>query len=138
MIKQKISDHPVLMGIERIVEIVGFMLNSDLKIIDFFYRINYEKEGQDMSDLISPRVPDWRMDNSINILARDQNFNPIENPDFIEEKDEEGNVMNEENRFIKIPAFDYTSGLMLESTAQLRVIMSLYITERDNDGLFNI
>jgi hypothetical protein len=138
MIKQKISDHPVLTGIERTVEVVGFTLNSDLKIIDFFYRINYEKEGQDMSDLISPRVPDWRMDNSINILVRDQNFNPVPNPDYIEEKDELGNVINGENRFIKMPAFDYTSGLMLESTAQLRVIMSLYITERDNDGLFNI
>ncbi len=112
-------------------------MNSDSATFNLYYRISYSKDGQDVSHLFNPQVPDWYIDNSQLMRCRDENFAPIPNPDFKEQKDENGIIINEFERFVTMPAFDYIKMLMLDMNMPMKAIISAYIAEEDKDGRFN-
>lgn len=46
------------------------------------------------------------IDNSMQIIVKEGNFEPISNQNFTEEKDDK-DILNESERYITIPSFDY-------------------------------
>jgi hypothetical protein len=137
LIIQKISNHPNLKEIERTINIVGINMNSDAATFDIYYRIVYAMNGQDMSNMFNVQVPNWHIDNTQRMMVRDENFKPIPNPDFVEQKNEEGNVINEIERYVTMPAFDYVKMLIMDMDISIKTIISAYLTEEDKDGRFN-
>lgn len=134
---QKISNSPVFETIEREIQIAGIVLNFDLQTLDLYYTISYFKEGENVSQLFKKEVPEWHIDNQQTILVRNENFNPVVNPDYVEHKDENGNVINSKEKFLTEPAFDYVSNIMLSTPMNLSDILRNYILEEDNSGRFN-
>lgn len=137
LITQQISNSKNFAEVKRTISIVGININSDTFIFDIYYRIAYSKDGQNVSHLFNTQVPDWHIDNSRLIMVRDKNFQPILNPDFKEQKNENGIVTNEIERYKTALAFDYIKTLMLETDVQLKSIISAYIAEEDKDGRFD-
>ncbi|MDQ8012157.1 MAG: hypothetical protein REI96_06905 [Flavobacterium nitrogenifigens] len=137
MLQQKISNNTQFKEVERTIQIAGIALNFDAQLLDIYYRINYFKNSTDLSQMFSRQVPEWHIDNNQRILVRDENFNPIPNPEYKEQKDQEGNILNDTEKFLTEPAFDYVSNIMLNTPAKLSDILRNYIIEQDNDGRFN-
>ena len=137
MLQQKISNNLHFTEVERTIQIAGISLNFDVQSLDIYYRINYFKNNENLSQMFSQQTPEWHIDNNQRILVRDENFNPIPNSLYEERKDQEGNLLNETEKFITEPAFDYVSNIMLNTPAKLSDILRNYIIEQDNDGRFN-
>jgi len=137
LIEQSISNSKNFQEVSRSIIIIGININSDLATFDIYYRIVYSKEGKDVSNLFKSEVPDWHINNSQQIICRDENFVPIQNPDFKEQKNENGVIINEYEKYYTMPAFDYITQLILEKDVPLKKIISAYIIEQDNDGKFN-
>ncbi len=137
LIIQPISNCKNFTEVKRTINIVGINMNSDASTFDLYYRLVYNKEGQDVSHLFNPQIPNWHIDNSQLMRCRDENFAPIHNPDFKEQKDEKGIITNEIERYLTMPAFDYIKMLMLDMNVPMKSIISAYISEEDKDGRFN-
>lgn len=137
LIEQLISNCKNFTEVSRTINIVGINMNSDSATFDLYYRISYSKDGKDVSHLFNPQVPSWNINNSQRMMRRDEEFKPISNPDFIEDRDENGTVINEAERYATMPAFDYIKMLMLDMNVPMKAIISAYITEEDKDGRFN-
>lgn len=137
MLQQKISNNLHFSEVERTIQIAGITLNFDAKSLDIYYHINYFKNNEDIGQMFTQRVPEWHIDNNQKILVRDENFNPIPNSEYEEQKDQDGNILNETEKFKTEPAFDYVSNIMLNTPIKLSDILKMYIVEQDNDGRFN-
>ncbi|WP_343697123.1 hypothetical protein [Flavobacterium sp.] len=137
MLQQKISNNSLFANVERTIQIAGLSINFDSKLLDIYYRINYLKNNENISHMFSQNTPLWHIDNEQRILVRDENFEPILNPEFQEQKNEFGNIINENERFLTEPAFDYVSNIMLNTPMMLSDILKKYITEQDNDKRFD-
>lgn len=137
MIQQQISDHKKIEGVQRSINIVGIHMNSDAATFDLYYRINYLQNDDDISNMFNPQVPAWHINNTHRMMVRDENFEPILNPDFIEQTDDAGAVINEEERYQAMPAFDYIKMLMLDMNMPMKSILQAYIAEEDKDGRFD-
>lgn len=160
LIEKQISNHPTT-GLERKVEVAGFLANDDTKEVSFFYRIKHELNGNH----IPVEVPqkDWKVDNSYKATVRDENFDPIPNPDYVpeyevigyteqpEEWDEEVdgvfepepihgvNVINEEEQYMRMPAYDYFKMLTFDNTepVSISLLLNYYIQDNDANGFFD-
>ncbi|GAA3773580.1 hypothetical protein [Flavobacterium ginsengiterrae] len=136
-IKQKISNNPVFENIEREIQIAGIGLNFDLQSLDLYYTICYFKDDKDVSQLFKKETPEWHIDNTQSIIVRDENFNPTLNSEFNEIKDENGKILNEKERYLTTPGFDYIADIIINSPLSLETILRNYILEEDNSGRFN-
>ncbi|MCY1502641.1 hypothetical protein D9M68_367420 [compost metagenome] len=136
--EKKISNHPLFEDVERWVQITANYNDSRLKTFDLYYRMRYERDGADISNQFNQDFPVWRTDNSRMMFQRDlETFERMLNPDFVEVVDELGNIMNEEERHLMQPAYDYTVYLMMQLPIPNSIIMDMYIAEEDADGRFN-
>lgn len=137
MLQQKISNNSLFTDVQRTIQIAGMSLNFDAKSLDIYYRIKYSKDDKELNQMFTEQVPEWHIDNNQRILVRDENFNPIPNKAYEEQKDQNGNILNESEKFLTESAFDYVSNIMLNTPAKLSDILRNYIFEQDNDGRFN-
>lgn len=133
-ITQPISNSNSFPDIERTIEIAGMSMNFDLQTLDLFCRIIYKKDGQDISRMFGGQiVPSLHINNTRRIVIRDVNLNPVPNPDFVEKTNDEGLVLNQDERFITKPAFDYFLSLL----EQLKDAVKHYAITEDQEGRFN-
>lgn len=133
-ITQPISNCNSFPDIERTIEIAGMSMNFDLQTLDLFCRIIYKKDGQDISRMFGGQiVPPLHINNTRRIVMRDVNLNPVPNPDFVEKTNDGGLVLNQDERFITKPAFDYFLSLLV----QLKDAVKHYAIAEDQEGRFN-
>jgi len=137
LITKSISNSTVFTDVSRTINIVGITMNSDASTFDLFYRISYTKNGQDVTNLFNTQVPEWHISNDQLMILRDENFNAIPNTEFVEFKDELGIVINEKERYMTMPSFDYIKMMILDKNIPLRTLIEAYIMEEDKDGRFN-
>lgn len=160
LISKQISNHPAT-GLERTVEIAGFTANDDSKCVDFYYRIEHSLGGVDIP--VAVPAKEWRVDNSYLAVVRDEQFNPVPNPDFIpeyeiigyteepEDWDEEENgefipqpiygdkIVNEDDKWLRMPAFDYFKKLTFDNPnpVSIPLLLNFYIDDNDGKGFFD-
>ena len=137
LLSQQISNSPKLKELNRTINIVGININSDISTFNIYYHITYTMNGQDVSNMFNVQVPNWHIDNSQLRYRRDENFKPIPNPNFKEKIYENSIVINENERYIMMPAFDYIKTLILDMNLPLKTIIAEYIVEEDKEGRFN-
>ena len=73
LVRQQISNHPVLTDIERFVCIDGFEIKDSLKNLIIIYTVEYFKNGIDISDSFTKKVPIWIVNNSYKVKVLDEN-----------------------------------------------------------------
>lgn len=137
LIKQQISNHNLFTDVERFVEIETFTVNDIEKFVVIKANISYIKNGIDVSASFQREVPKWVVSNKYRIIARDEKLQPIPNPKYEEIKDETGKVLNEWDKFLRIPAFDYFKDVVFERGMPLKQAFQSYILLDDSNGSFN-
>jgi hypothetical protein len=160
LIEKQISNHPVL-DLVRVLEVPSFLPNDDNKTLEFFYRIKHFKDGLPV-DIKIPKKR-WAVDNSYKAIIRDENFDPIPNPDYVPEYEvigyteqpeewdeiEDGvfepqpiygvNIINEEEQYMRMPAYDYFKSLTFDNPNPISIpfLLEWYIQDNDNNGFYN-
>lgn len=133
LILKDLGEHPIFEGVSVKIDIRGLLLNLDTEVLGLPYKLRYFKDGIEVTDRFTKIVPQWEIRNNHLMMVRDENFQPIPNPDYKEEKDKDGNVTNAEDMFIRAPAFTYMATI-IESL--LGNMVRAYIAEEHRDGKF--
>lgn len=133
LIIEDLGSHPDFEGVTVQLDLRGLFLNLDAQVLDLPYKLRYFKNGIDISEKITKIVPHWDVRNTQLMKVRDENFQPIPNPDYIEELDDDGNVINADDAFIRQPAFTYMATIIY---ALLGDMVRQYIAEKHADGEF--
>lgn len=133
LILEDLGNHPDFEGVTVELDLRGLFLNLDAEVLDLPYVLRYFKNGVDISEKFTKVVPTWDVRNNQLMMVRDENFQPIPNPDYVEKLDDEGNVINAEEMFIRQPAFTYMATVI---EALLGNMVRAYIAEEHQDGKF--
>ena len=102
IIRQKISNHPVLEDLERDVVIYRTADNMDVKQMPISARIEHFKDVEGVRTLLpefTREVKDWIVSNDYEINKRDKQNQPI---------------LDDEGQEIKVPAFDAYQSMILQ------------------------
>lgn len=126
LVKQKISDHPILQDVERYVNIEGFKVSDLYKKLILDYSVEYIKGEEDVSNLFTKDVPRWQVDNSYKVHVLDVNGEPIPNPDYNPEDEES-------EEFVMEFAYEYFKQIAFLAEAPIRIedLMKAYIIRDD-------
>jgi len=121
-------------NVERRLNINRIEIDGIFERIRLIYSISYILDGRDVTNLFEKRSSyDWYIGNDEEILVRDENFQPIPNPEYVSEE-ETPNI----KEFLHAPAFT----LVMDGFDQLRAIpysiLEAYIDENDSDGRWDI
>lgn len=153
--RQKISNHPIFPDVERYVQITEFFPSAIRKRIEFFYKVEYWKDGEDVTHNFNQNVPKWIVDNSYKVVKLDENGDTIPNPDYIpkyeqigetekpEDWDEEiefvpepiygSEIINEDEQNLQEWAYDYFRQLTFDNPTPVRIedLMEAYVQRDD-------
>ena len=132
ILKRKISDFPLIPGVEREVEIYGAIImdSPSSQFVRINYIVNHTAGGK---SIYIPYIKDWELSNSDLVTRRDENFEPI-----VPEVPEEGSLFSgEPEQETKVPAFDYLKEVIASSTTPLMTLLENYIDLQDSKGFFN-
>lgn len=102
IIRQKISNHPVLTDLERDVVVYRTADNMDVKQMPISARIEHFKDVEGVRTLLpefTREVKDWIVSNDYEINKRDKQNQPI---------------LDDEGQEIKVPAFDAYQSMILQ------------------------
>lgn len=160
LIEKTISNHPGT-GLQREIEIAGFLVNDDTKEVSFYYRIKHFFNEAPIP--VSVPSKDWKVDNSYKATVRDANFQPVPNPDYVPEyevigyterpvdwNDEEYGVfepqpmygdavINADEVNMQMPAYDYFKSLTFDNPnpVSIPLLLDWYIQDNDAKGFFD-
>ena len=123
IIRQKISNHPLISDVERYVVITRIADNADVCQIPITGHVEYFRFDVDVTFTFQSEIPNWNVTNDYEVEVRDE-ANEI--------------VIDEETQVsIKMPAFDYFQAIILENKIPLISLLSVYILNDDAKGAFN-
>lgn len=103
IIRQKISNHPVLDDLEREIVVYRVADNMDVKQMPISARIEHFKDVEGVRTLLpefTREVKDWIVSNDYEINKRDKQNQPI---------------LDDEGQEIKVPAFDAYQSMILQA-----------------------
>lgn len=103
IIRQKISNHPVLTDLERDVVVYRTANNMDVKQMPISARIEHFKDVEGVRTLLpefTRDVKDWIVSNDYEITQRDNQNQP---------------VLDDEGQEIKVPAFDAYQTVIIQA-----------------------
>lgn len=123
IIRQKISNHPLITDVEGYVVITRISDNADVWQILITTHVEYFRFDVDVTSTFQSNIPNWNVTNDYEVEVRDG-----ENQIVIDEETQES---------IKMPAFDYFQAIILENKIPLISLLSVYILNDDAKGAFN-
>lgn len=138
----KITNHPVFTDVERYVNVYGINQLNTLpgqEIIDFKYKVEYFRDGENITHTLNAPNKPWTIDNNRKVFQRDPvTGEKIPNPDYEPNYpliDGLNNIYatepdNEDEQFVMVNAFDYFWGLFNSGTP-LDVLFGQYIPSDD-------
>lgn len=147
-IKQRISDHPVL-GFSREIEVTNITFNLIDELIIIYFNCTHSDSNENVVEFKDVGQPEyWVVDNSYQVVIRDEQMNPVVNPDYGRTESrtipiyneqgeeigtEEVDVVIDNEEFLKAPAFKVFMG-MVEGYKE---IVQKYILHDDTAGRFD-
>lgn len=123
IIRQKISNHPLISDVERYVVITRIADNADVCQIPITGHVEYFRFDVDVTSTFQSEIPNWIVTNDYEVEVRDE-----ANEIVIDEETQES---------IKMPAFDYFQAIILANKVPLVTLLSTYILNDDEKGTFN-
>ena len=158
LIEQTISNHSS--GLQRVLYVTGFTVNDVYKEVKFDYKIKHSLNDVEIDFKVPNKT--WKISNSYNAVVRDENYEPVVNENYepqyeiigyeevnVDEQDWENpkdpepiygdKVINEEEKYVTMPAYDYFKGLTFtnENPVSIHQLLSYYIQDNDTKGFFN-
>ena len=149
LISKKISNHSS--GLERELKVIGFTVNDFFKEVKFTYKITHSINGNPIEFKIPNKT--WKIDNKYDAIVRDEEFKPIINKDYKpeyevietkwgengEEKIYGDKIINEDDKFLHKPAYDYFKEITFdnEQPISIHMLLDYYIQDNDDKGFFN-
>lgn len=130
LLKEQISNHPTFSDVERTLILHGFLVNEPHKEIEFYYTIEHQKNGVDVSEHFNPKTPRWAITNAYQVVQRGADFQPMQNPDW-----KEGDPENQ--KYLTAPAFDYFVKMVFENDVNLKAVLRKYIQLDDQKNAFD-
>ncbi|PZF73909.1 hypothetical protein [Taibaiella soli] len=126
---QVISNHPVFTDVVRTVLVDSFQPVASREEFRIVFTLRYEKNGVDITDTMSqPAVNVISANNNINLLLRDEHFNPIPDPNW--------NGTDANTEFLTMPGYDFVAQLF-DQPISIVDLLKRYILVNDADGFFN-
>ena len=121
-------------NVQRKINVNKIDMDGEYEQIYLGYSISYSLDGRDVTNLFQKKSSyDWFINNKEKILVRDENFQPIPNPDYVDEEETPGVLP-----YLYAPAFN----LVMDGFDALRAIpyaiLEAYIDENDLDGKWDI
>lgn len=124
--------------VERTINVRKIDIDGDYERIYLGYSISYNKNGVDVTPLFEKKSGyDWYITNDQRILQRDENFQPIPNPDYVEPTEENEGTPHLEP-YLYAQAFTMVMDGFDAMMAIPYQILELYIDENDADGKWDI
>ena len=123
IIRQKISNHPRFINIEREVVITCIADNADVSQIPITGYIEYFDGEENVTSDFKSIIDNWIVGNHYEMEVRDE-----QNEVVIDEETQEP---------IKMLAFDYFQAIILANKVPLVTLLSTYILNDDAKGEFN-
>jgi len=121
-------------NVERKLNINRIEIDGIFERIRLIYSISYILEGRDVTNLFEKRSSyDWYIGNDEEILVRDENFQPVPNPDYVSEEE-----TPDIKPFLYAPAFTLVMDGFDALGAIPYSILEAYIDENDGDGKWDI
>lgn len=118
--------------VERIVSISGLIWADETKEMYVNYKIQYLKNGVDISEAFKKEVPSIHIHNNMTVYQRNlEDFSKIPNPDYVDVESTPTTL-----EFLEAPAYDYISGIFREHPELIWVMLTGYINENWADGWF--
>lgn len=130
LVEKQISNHPIL-GLKRKVQVIGFNVDDDSKTVSFYHRIkHYSKEDDEVNILIPNKT--WQVDNTYLATVRDEQFQPVSNPNYDEE-------IEGSEPYQMMPAYDYFKQLTFDNPQPVSIsfLLNYYIQDNDSKGFFD-
>lgn len=124
------SKHPNMPELTRSVSANVGLLDGNNEKIDIIFSVNYFRDGVETP--YKPTITEILDNNKMMLQRNFPDFTPKENPDFDEE------TMDESERYLTAPAFDYTRYLLFEIGVPVKNLLENHILEMEQDGRFDI
>ena len=161
LIKQIPNMKAPLESIEREIHILGINIVDSTKEIFIPYEIKFFRDGVDVSADMNQNAKPFHIHNGMTIHARDQQFQPIEDPvytemllnfeanepEFIEGPEGTDPIKNpkyvtqemldNKERYLLMPGYDYLIQLYRQHPEVIWISLEAYILENWNDGWFD-
>ena len=129
---QQISSDPDFPSIKRFVNIRNAYLQAQYEQIIIEAHVTYfDENDNNVSSKFKTEIDNWIINNNEMTTVRDHNGEPVANPMYNEENP------SDEERFLKVPSFDYFFGIITTKNISLITLLSMHITFDDELGRFN-
>lgn len=138
LLKQQISNmkEAGFTDIERTINVTQAHVDGGTYnqfVVNYF--ITYSRNGEDVSHLFKNKSSyEWIINNSQEILVRDENFQPILKEDYVAEEGVEPTTED----YQVAPAFTYVMGIFEQLQAISYQVLRMYILENDADGKWDL
>lgn len=118
--------------IERIVNVNGLVWADETKEMYVNFKIQYLKDGVDISKDMSKEVRPIHIHNNMTVYQRNlEDFSKKENPNYVDSE-----TTPFELEFLEAPAYDYISGIFKDHPELIWIFLKGYILENYADGWF--
>lgn len=135
ILKQSISNHPLFPNVKREIVIRNIAIQGEFGQIVIDACVHYQNENnEDVTSVFASKIPNWIIHNQQLTTIRDENGNPVINPNFDKEQKE-----SEENpRYVKSPSFDYFFEIITNpKSPSLINLLSTHIAHNDAIKFFD-
>ena len=118
--------------VERVVSISGLIWADDTKEMYVNYKIQYLKDGVDITQALSKEVRPIHIHNNMTVYQRNlADFSKIPNPDFVDMETTPTTL-----QYLEAPAYDYITQIFREHPNLIWIFLTGYIMENWADGWF--
>ena len=118
--------------VERVVSISGLIWADDTKEMYVNYKIQYLKDGVDITQALSKEVRPIHIHNNMTVYQRNlADFSKIPNPDFVDMETTPTTL-----QYLEAPAYDYITQIFRELSYLIWIFLTGYIMENWADGWF--
>ena len=130
ILEQKISNHPIFTDVERTVLVTREVADAESKSFEIHFRVKFEKNGHDVSSEMNSKRGVIRTDAETKLLRRDENNNPIPNPEW------DGVSGDEYDQFLWEYGWNRIMELINQET-KIADLLRFYILINDSEGYFD-
>lgn len=131
ILTQKITDHPLFEGVERYVDVTMQSANSNSKTFDFWYQVRYIRGEEDITNTLQqPSQNKISTDSTKKILLRDEEFNPIPNPEW------DGVSEDDYDKYLWVTGWELIT-ILIDMPTNISETIRQYILINDEEGYFD-
>lgn len=145
LLEQEISSHPLFENIKRKVVVYGANIDGKFNQIVMDAEVRYfdsNNADKDVTAGFNSDLKGWIVNNQDFTTVRDEKGFPVPNSTYQEppetEEQEDLRTPNQQEKYLKVPSFDYFFGIIKDPTApSLIKLLQMHILQNDSIQFFD-